>query len=104
MKIWTRAYNPFTMGGTVNKNIATEVEVNDSDWFELANGFYGAKLGNGFYVDKVSGGLLGKDLDLIKEDIKSSTKEVINAQLQEMKLECDRAILVSNEDFFRKLK
>lgn len=104
MKIWTRTYSPFTMGGNVNRNIATEVELDDSDWFEIANGFYGAKLSNGFYVDKISGGLLGKDLDMIVEDIKSSTEEIINAQLQDMKLECDRAILISNEDFFEKLR
>lgn len=104
MKIWTRTYTPFIMGGNINKNLATEIEFNDSDWFELANGFYGTKLKNGFYVDKISGGLLGKDLNMIVNDIKSSTKEIIDEQLKDMIMERDKAIMVSNEEFFNKLR
>jgi len=100
MKIWTTAYRPFSMGGNVRGNIATEVEIDKSDWFELANGYCGAKLDNGFYIDKVSGGLLGKDLDMIVSDIKTSTREIIDEQLYDMIIERDKSDVISNEKFF----
>lgn len=104
MKIWTTAYRPLKIGGNVRRNIATEVEIEDSEWFELANGFYGARLENGIYIDKVSGGLLGRDLDMIIEDIESSDIEVIERQLLDMILERDKAEVISNEEFFNLIR
>lgn len=106
MRVWTRAYRPFLLGGNVNADIAIEVEPEES--VEI-DGYTVHRLTSPdgtktVWADEVSGGLVGGDLEEIKRDIAVAETAFLDKQLQEMKARGEKAESVDAEDFWRQIK
>lgn len=75
IKIFTRAYRPFLMGGDVHAPVACEAEVADVE-YDFGQGFRGylvhAPNGQTAVVEKRSGAIVGWSLDEVRRDIKEA--------------------------------
>ena len=70
MRICRNSYNPFQLGGNLNKQIATEIE--NPEFQSLGMGFRGVYIeenGKGYVFEKESGGLVGDTLEQVRDDI-----------------------------------
>jgi hypothetical protein len=71
MKIWTRAYRPFLMGGNVNAPIICDVPV--SGPFDIGGGQQGylavSPKGHTFVAESVTGAIVGSTIKDVKTDI-----------------------------------
>lgn len=87
VRMWTRCYRPFMMGGNVNRHIATTLPIDGE--VDLGRGFKGYAVLDGMggvrYVCAVSGGLLGDDLKAIQDDIAACPKtKIMTDQIAKM--------------------
>lgn len=100
MYIWKRTYNPFQMGGSLNKNIKTNIT--EYQEIELAKGFKGVYIKEQGVFESESGGLVGDTVQNAIEDINSCDNiELMKSQVELAKTECAEAIEVSNDEFFK---
>lgn len=85
LKIWTRAYRPFILGGNCHYQLSTTVEVDKA--VSLGKGFKGhivtAPNGETLIAEATSGGLVGPDLKSVRKDVKEGPKEVMVEQIAE---------------------
>jgi len=103
--IWTRAYRPFTMGGDVNRPIATEVAVGKP--ITLVRGrpqqVYVVLSPNGHehVAEAATGALVGTSLAEVLQDYKEADDVVVQGQLADAAAEAKRAELLSPDEFWR---
>jgi hypothetical protein len=106
MRVWTRAYRPFIMGGDVNRHICTDVQVQGP--IELGRGYKAWVLvkptGGCLYVEEVTKALIGDDLEMIKNDVAAADVQVMDKQLSDESRNGKTASYVSPDEFFRLLK
>jgi hypothetical protein len=106
MKIWTRAYHPFIMGGDVNAPSACEVEV--SGPYDIGRGMqaYLAVSPNGktFVAESVTGAIVGPTLDQVREDVRTADPEIIEQQMEYALKEVKKAYTLSQQEFWQDLK
>lgn len=107
MKVWTRAYRPFILGGDVHAPICCDLEP-ATNQFDLGKGFVGvivvSPMGKKFVVELQSGGIVGNSIMAVRKDIESSDKETIDIQVEQMAEVGKTAIVVSEPEFWRNLK
>ena len=104
MFIWKRTYSPFVLGGSVYRNIKTEINENDFAILDLGKGFKGIFIENGKskgVYELESGGLIGDTVQEVKEDIVACEDiSFMRKQIEEAKEEGTKATVVPNEEFF----
>lgn len=103
MYIWKRTYNPFLMGGKINKNIKTEVD--DYEVIDLGKGFKGIYIERSGVFELESGGLVGDTIQQVRNDISDCNDVMLmRNQIDKTKLERENAIIVTNEEFLNRMK
>ena len=100
MYIWKREYAPFRIGGQIRRAIKTKVE--GYPIIDLGNGFKGIHIKGEGVFELVSGGLVGKTVEGVMQDIDDCADiEFMREQIQIARKERDDiAIEVSNKVFF----
>jgi len=108
MRIGTRRYQPFIMGGSCWNEMATEIDVTDLPRHAVGHGFDVIEVsrpdGSIIYVEPVSGGLVGTVLEEICADMQDTTPEFVEKQQAEMRAVGQKAELVSNAAFWGAFK
>jgi len=104
MKVWTKAYRPFIMGGNVNADVVADIQLNG----QINVGGTGlvmiqAPNGDLIWVCATTGGLLGEDLDSIRKDLAESNALVLAQQMIDMKDRGEKADPVTTEEFWKLL-
>ena len=94
MRIWTRVYNPWTMGGPVSRIISTDVEPIEGP-FDLGKGHKGylvfGPTQRSFIVEAMTGGIVGTKRDVVRADVADGDPEFMEKQLAEAKLDAEKA-------------
>jgi hypothetical protein len=107
IKVWTRHYSPFILGGSVNRIISCVVYIFPTD-YNLGKGARGyvSKIGNNFYVvEKETHGIVGSGvteeeaLDNVKKDVLTCTVDDLRKQLSAQMGYLEKSDLVSLEEF-----
>lgn len=88
--VWTRAYAPFTMGGSCHHLLMTELEVGPK--IHLGKSFYGHLIEGPNGLTKVaeaeSGAIIGDTIEMVKKDIKAcKDKAMMREQIEAAKKE-----------------
>ena len=103
LKVWTKAYRPFLMGGNVNAPVSTVVEVgepveadNDIKLHEIKS-----PQGTTHVVESTTGAFVGTDIEQVKKDIKNADPEVIQDQLENAKRELEACDALDSEAFWK---
>ncbi len=85
LKIWTRAYQPFIMGGDVHAPIGTEVEVGKA--VSVGKGFKCHVIispkGHVHIAEATTGAFVGTSLEQVKADVKAGGLKVMRKQVAE---------------------
>ena len=106
IKVWTRSYRPFILGGDVNAPVASMVEAQGP--FPLGKGYKGylivAPNGKTWVAESTTGALVGPTLDEVRADIKAAKPSVMKAQIEDAKIQVEKAYLVPAKEFWTKLK
>lgn len=102
MYIWKREYAPFRVGGQLRRTIKTKVE--GYPIIDLGRGFKGIHVRGEGVFELVSGGLVGKTVEGVMQDIENCNDiEFMKEQIQIAKKERENiAVEVSNKVFFAK--
>lgn len=102
MYIWKREYAPFRVGGQLKRAIKTKVE--GYPIIDLGRGFKGIHIRSEGVFELESGGLVGKTLDGVMQDIDGCDDiEFMKEQIKIAKKERDNiAVEVPNKVFFAK--
>ena len=106
-QIWTMGYFPFTIGGSVNQPIVTEIGFIEEK--NVGKGFraFSFKTPNGTLrvAESVTGAIVGDSFENVKEDIKSGSKKDMLKQIEDakqiLKGSCKH---LTNEEFFKLYK
>lgn len=103
MRVWRPYYNPFAFG-SCHRNISTVISDNLKQE-DIGLGFKAVVIeyGNKTYVFEVqSGGLVGSSLEEVRKDVEScGDRAIMQKQIEEAKVDGERAIKVSFEEFFK---
>lgn len=110
MRVYTKKYNPWVLGGPTTCLFATEID--EYEVVDLGRGYFGIAFYNTIrkewlIAEKKSGGVIGiaetkeAAVATVKEDMKEGTNAVIDKQIKEAKAESKKAHNVSNDEFFR---
>lgn len=106
MKIWTKAYRPFIMGGDCNAPIICDVPVDGP--FDLGVGYQGflavSPNGKTFVAESITGAIVGSTVDGVRKDIKVGDKAVMERQIAQAKELVLRADTVSQDEFWKLLR
>lgn len=104
--VWTIAHRPWIMGGRVNGPVKVKLDVvGDIDLGKGARvGLTMSPAGTPWYVELVSGGLMGKELEVIRADVAEADPDVISKQLEDGKEQCRTADVVSSDEFWGLLR
>ena len=106
MEIWMKQYQPFVMGGEVWQNIRCEVPVDGPH--DLGRGYLGYLAadpdGGTLVVERTSHGVVGTDLEEVREDIRLGDPEGMGRQAGEGLKAFQRARPVLPEDFWGRMK
>lgn len=102
MRVFTRAYRPFLMGGNCNANLAAEIETVrtvtvHSYTLHLIVSPDGKKEA---WVDDVSGGLVGGNLGEVENDIAKADRTFLDLQLEEQRIVGEAAEPVDADEFW----
>jgi len=102
LKVWTRAYRPFIMGGDINAPIATKVKVGDPVCLGHNIKIYvvTSPTGHIHIAESTTGGFVGIDLEQVKSDIAAADPEVIKSQLVEAAQEVKKAQMMEPKKFW----
>ena len=106
LEIWTQAYRPFSLGG-VHSPIKITTLI-DQDPVELGKGFAGYVIFSPvnrkhFIVEARSGGIVGDDLKMVRADVKSAPKHIMEKQVLEAIEQRKQAREVSSNEFWSSL-
>ncbi len=105
MRIWTRAYTPFIMGGDCYAPIICEWPVDGP--FDLGKGYQGflaiSPGGQTFVVEAETGGIVGSTVKAVRQDIEVADSVVMEAQIIAAKQAVLRARTVTSVEFWRTL-
>jgi hypothetical protein len=106
IKIWTKDYRPFILGGNVHQPMATEAEA--SGPFALGKGYEGyvvlSPLGESFVAESKTGALVGPTLNEVRADIKKAKKSVMKKQIIEAQESVKAARIVDPAEFWKRLR
>ena len=106
--IWTRAYNPFVFGGSTEQIIGTRITVDPSKDLHFSSRVRIHEVlspkNTKFYVESRSGGLLGTDLKMIREDLKAAHPTFLKKQLKEQTAAGKRAKIVEPSEFWSRVE
>jgi len=106
MKVFTIAYTPFVMGGSVWQPVCCEVKVDGP--YDIGDGFQGfivtAPNGKTFIAEATSGAFVGPDLKSVRKDIKIGDKALMSKQVVRAVSDMKRAKEIKPSEFWRKLK
>lgn len=106
IKIWGKAYNPFRLGGDVNAPMSCEVLVYDRP-VALGKGYKGylveAPNGKTYVAESTTGGIVGKNLTMVKADIRVASLKVMKDQIKQAKLDAEKTVPVSEQEFWRRM-
>ena len=101
-KIWTMGYFPFTMGGSVNRPMITEVEIIEEK--PIGKGFkafsFKTPKGTTIIAESITGAIVGQSFKEVKKDVAEATKKVMNEQIEEGKEKLKYGTHMSNDEFF----
>lgn len=103
IRIWKKHYSPWIMGGDVHAPIGVDVEVSSADEVDLGKGFKGFRVAGPdceVIVDKASGGVIGRNLDEIRDDIEKGDAKVMQAQITQAVDTIAKIRLVEPEEFW----
>lgn len=104
IKIWTRGYNPFSLGG-VHAPVSCYTNGTPT---QLARGFRGyivkSPKGKTFIVEAESGGIVGDDLEEVRKDIKRGDLKEMREQVKKAKAQLKSAVLVGEEKFWEMMR
>jgi hypothetical protein len=104
LTVFTKAYQPFVMGGKTNYHIGTELEVGDP--VSLGDNIQGHLVtspdGKTFVAEASTGAFVGTDLETVKKDLAAADPEIVKQQLADAK-QVDIKI-VSKEKFWNSFK
>lgn len=107
MKIWTRAYRPWILGGDVNAPVYTEVEPT-SEHQDLGKGYQGVTVvspsGKTFVVETSTGGIVGHSVEDVRNDVMAADDTVLKRQIENESLNAARAEPVTVDEFWRLLR
>jgi len=105
LKIFTLGYFPFVMGGRVWQEICIEVEnaegPYDIEGYQVC--VVKAPDGTTFVVEATSGALVGPNLEIVRNDITSGDKEIMDQQVAEAVEKSKKARMIEPEEFWRML-
>ena len=106
IKVWTKDYRPFIMGGDCHQPMACEVKATGP--FPLGKGYKGYLIfsprGKTFVVESKTGALVGSTIDEVKNDIKNAKPEFIKNQIKEAVIQSKKARKVEESYFWEKLE
>lgn len=106
VKVFTRDYRPFILGGDVHQPMAAEIAA--SGPYALGKGFSGYLIkspkGKTFIAEATTGALVGPTLEEVRADIKAGKKSVMTKQVEQARELAARARTVSANEFWERLK
>lgn len=102
IRIWTRAYRPFILGGDVHSPVFIETQAEGP--VALGKGYFGylvtAPNGTTLVAESQTGAVIGSTLEAVKEDIATAEKAVMKQQIEDAKIKSSRAVPISNKEFW----
>lgn len=104
MRVWTRAYRPFIMGGNPHAPICCELEP-EGTVHSLGKGIQVVLVvspnGKSAVVEVQSGGVVGTSLELVRQDVSEADSEVMQEQIAQSIETAKIAVAVEAEEFWR---
>lgn len=86
MRIWTRAYRPFILGGDVHAPVCCDIEPLTAN-VDLGKGYKGAVFlapsGKIFVAEMITGGIVGDSVKDVMADIAQGDDEIIAQQIKD---------------------
>ncbi len=104
--VFTLGYFPFIMGGDVWQPMKTEVDCKGPYDVGRGYGVYVITAPNGrkFIAEMETGAFVGPSLQKVRSDVKRGDSKLMTEQIVEAKSMLQRAMTVTAEEFWRKLK
>ena len=106
MRIYTRGYRPFVMGGSVHYFLATEVEA--SEHFDVGQGIscrlVVAPNGATFCVEAETGAIVGSTPAEVKQDMAEADPEVVQKQITQARHDSASAEEVPPQRFWELMR
>ena len=103
MEIWATSYNPFIMGGNPHQPVKSDVPVDGP--YDLGMGYEGylatSPDSGAFVVEATSGGIVGRSLETVREDIAQGDPALMVKQVENGRKERDRARTITPEEFWK---
>ena len=102
MKVWTKQYRPFVMGGDVRRNIRCDLPAEGPH--DLGQDYLGYIVtspgGRTFVAEKNSGAIIGDTLEAVRQDIREGDPALMARQVEEATKARDEAVTVEPEEFW----
>lgn len=106
MKVYTRGYRPFIMGGNCHYFLATEVEA--SKPFDVGQGIQCrlivAPNGRMFCAEAETGAIVGDGPDDVKRDMAEADPDVVLKQMAQARLDSAAAEINPPDEFWRLMR
>lgn len=86
MIVWTQAYCPFSLGGSVHRPIGVEINASMLDSVDLGRGYRGfiitsPRTGATYVAEAETGAFIGTDLEEVRDDIQAADERVMTRQI-----------------------
>lgn len=107
IRVWTKAYRPFILGGDVHTPIATEVESGEPYQLEHGIVVYLVKnplTGQTHVVESHTGAFVGTSLEQVRDDVATADEKVMKDQLKEAEKLAQKAENMPPERFWKMFK
>lgn len=100
LPVYTFFKNALVMGGDIWQPKKTEVEV---ELLGKVKGIslYGFETDKGYRVAEGYGGIVGDSFETVKKEIEDCNDAMLFSQLEQSRVNSEKAELISNEDFFK---
>ena len=106
VRVWTKNYRPFILGGDVNAPIMFDVEI--LGYYGLGRGYSGylfeSPSGKTFVAESETGAIVGTTLHGVRVDIAGGDDEVMRKQIAQGKQDVKSAYLGTEDEFWKKLE
>jgi hypothetical protein len=106
IKIWTKAYLPWRLGGDGRGAISTIVKYQKV--VKLGHGYQGVVVkapdGSTVVAERETGAIIGSSVRMVHEDVSSGNKKVMKDQMAWARKELQNAQPVTEEKFWTMLK
>lgn len=106
LRVWTRGYRPFILGGNVHAPLATDLEVHKA--FKIGRGLSAYVVinpvsGQTHVAESTTGAFVGDTIAAVRKDMEDADPKVVKEQMKWAAKKAKKARVVSTEEFWRHL-